>query len=183
MQKLLRDFDSAEARVRLAASKNLRDISQKTPEALYPYFDRFAELLSHENNVLKWNAILTVAYLAPADRGGKIEGIIHRYLAPISGPVMITAANTIKGAALIALAKPALAPTIANAIMKTEQANYATPECRNVALGHAISALQSMGGVLGDTRAALRFAARHADNPRPATARKAARWLASSASA
>jgi hypothetical protein len=175
MRELFRQLESTIPRLRLAASKKLRDFAKQSPAALYPDFDRFAALLTHENTILRWNAILSVAYLACADRDGKIEPLLDRYLAPISGPVMITAANTIKGAALIARAQPALAATIATAIMKVEKAKYATAECRNIAIGHAITALQS----IGPSSAALRFAARHTDNPRPATARKATRWLAS----
>ena len=46
--------------------------------------------------------------LAAVDTVGKFEGILTRYLAPIRGPVMITASNTCKGAAEVGLAKPAL---------------------------------------------------------------------------
>src|SRR5690349_11683002 len=126
--KLLRELESREKPARLTASKELRDLSAEAPELLYGCFGRFAELLEHENNVLRWNAILTIGHLARADRDGKIEGLLERYLAPIRGPVMITAANTIKGAAMIARSKPALADEIVCGIMAVEKARYATPE-------------------------------------------------------
>jgi len=94
---------------------------------------------------------------------------LDRYLTPIDGPVMITAANTIKGAAMIAQAKPHLAPQIAAAILRVEKARYATPECRNVAIGHGLEALRGMG-----VAEARELAKRHLRNPRVATARKAA---------
>src|SRR6516164_851994 len=106
--KLLRDLESAEKPVRLAASKKLRDLSAEAPGELYPHCDIFAALLGSENNVLRWNAILTIANLAPADRDDRIDEMLDEYLAPIRGPVIITAANTIKGAAIIARAKPHL---------------------------------------------------------------------------
>jgi hypothetical protein len=183
VQQMMRDLDHALGRIRLAASKALRDLSKRDPEVIYPEFDKLAALLDHENNVLKWNAILTLAYFAPADREGKLDHLLHRYLAPISGPTMITAANTIKGAAIIARAKPALAAEIADGILRVEKAKYATPECRNVAIGHALQALLTMRGILADTREVHSFAARQVNNPRPATAKKAARLLASLESA
>jgi len=163
----------------LAASKKLRDLSADDPGAVYPHFDMFAALLSSGNKVLRWNAILTIAHLASVDADGQIDGLLDEYLRPIRGPVMITAANTIKGAAIIARAKPHLAPKIAGALMRLERAKYATPECRDVAIGHVLDALPK----IVSRPAARTFAAKHVNNPRPATAKKAARLSASSASA
>jgi hypothetical protein len=66
--------------------------------------------------------------------------ILEEYLAPISGPQMIDAANTIQGATSIALAKPYLADRIAAAVLAVEHAQYQRAECRNIAIGHAIRA-------------------------------------------
>jgi hypothetical protein len=183
LSDLLRDLTSARARVRLAASKALRDLSRNTPEAVYPHLDRLAALISHENSILQWNAILSLAYLAPVDREGKLDPLLPRYLEAISGPVMITAANTIKGAALIAAAKPHLAGEIAAGIMRTENGRYATSECRNVAIGHALQALEAIRAEVDNPAALRSFAVRHLNNSRQATARKAARLLASLGSA
>jgi hypothetical protein len=169
VSQLLAGLESTEKRTKLAASKALRDLSRERPAAVYPHFERFARLLDDQNNVLKWNAILTLAHLAPVDADGRLEAILDRYLAPIDGPVMITSANTIKGAAMIAAARPNLAARIAAAIMRVEKARYATPECRNVAIGHALEALRSMRGA-----EARELAKRHLRNPRAATAKKAA---------
>jgi hypothetical protein len=177
--KLLRDLESAEKPVRLAASKKLRDLSAEAPGELYPHFDIFAALLGSENNVLRWNAILTIANLAPADRDDRIDEMLDEYLAPIRGPVIITAANTIKGAAIIARAKPHLAARIAGALMRVERAKYATPECRDVAIGHVLEVLPK---IVTRPVVVQSFATRHVDNPRPATARKAIRLSASLAS-
>ena len=56
-------------------------------------------------------------------------------LAPICGNEMIAAANTIQGAADIALAKPYLAHRLARAIVEVRHAHYQRPECRQVAAG------------------------------------------------
>ena len=53
--------------------------------------------------------------------------------------------------------------------MRVTEAIYATPECRNVAIGHAIEALHGMSGQENGHRV------------RPATRRKAERFVASTA--
>ena len=110
------------------------------PELLYPHFDFFAAMLGHDNHILKWNATLTLANLARVDRESRIEAILDRYLDLIVGSNMITAANAMRGAAIIGVAKPHLVKRIVSRIMRVERAKYATPECRNVAIGHALRA-------------------------------------------
>jgi hypothetical protein len=183
MHDLLARLNSKEGRVRLGASKTLREISRLEPGRVYPHFDVFAALLNHPNHILQWNAIQTLAHLARVDRDGKLEAILDTYLAAIDGPVLITAANTIQGAARIAQAKPHLAGRIAKAILHVEKARYATPECRNVAIGHAVEALAKLAPLLPDPRRVCTFAARHSGNQRPATARKAQRCAAALQSA
>jgi hypothetical protein len=164
-------------RVRLGASKALRTLSEQDPESVYPHFDFFVRLLDSRNHILKWNATLTLANLAAVEGDGRLDRIMDAYLAPISGPNMIDAANAIHGAAAIALAKPHLAPTIAGRILAVERASYATAECRNVAIGHAIRALDRFFEAAGEKRSVLRFVRRQAQNPRPATRAKAERFL------
>jgi hypothetical protein len=163
--------------IRQGASKALRAISEEQPEMLYPYFDFFVALLGNENHILQWNATLTLANLARVDRDEKIESILDGYLDLISGPNMITAANAIRGAAIIARAKTHLLERIVTRIMRVERAEYATPECRNVALGHALRALEELAGLLPDQRRVRLFAARQLGNPRPATSAKARNYL------
>ena len=168
---------AARAGTRLGASKALRVISAEEPELLYPHFDFLAALLAHENHILQWNATLTLANLARVDRDGKIEAILDRYLSLITGPNMISAANAIRGAAVIAQAKPHLLERIVTQIMRVERTDYATPECRNVAVGHALRALEELAALLPDQRRVRLFAARQLGNPRPATSAKARKFL------
>jgi hypothetical protein len=137
----------------------------------------FAGLLRSENSILRWNAILIIGHLAPADTEGKIDRMLSEYLAPICGPSLIDAGNTIRGAAAIAAAKPGLADEIAASILRVEHATYATPECRNVALGHAINAFVRLLPLVSDTRPIHECVARQKDNARPATRKKAERLL------
>ena len=175
--EVLAGVGAKRAGVRLGASKALRILSERMPELLYPHFDFFAALLAHDNHILKWNATLTLANLARVDNEGKIEAILKRYLAPITGSSMITAANAMRGAAIIGAAKPHLVKRIVTWIMRVEHAEYATPECRNVAIGHALRAIEALAKLLPDQRAVRLFASRQLGNPRAATSAKARKFL------
>jgi hypothetical protein len=165
------------ARVKYGSLKVLRILSEQEPNLLYPQIQRFFHLLGSENTILKWGAIIIVGNLAAVDSEGRIDLILDRYLEPISGPVMITAANVIGGAAKIAQAKPHLADRIARAFFSVETAAYQTMECRNVALGHAITALDQCFEHLNEPQAVVAFIRRQLHNQRPAARTKAAGFL------
>lgn len=174
---LLEGLDAAEAPVKFGCAKVLRLLSEKAPALLYPHVDFFIGLFHSENAFLQWDAIRIVANLAAVDEWGRIEQILDEYLEPIRGTVMVTAANTIQGAATIALAKPALADTIARAILKVQWAKYQTDECRNVAIGHAIESLDRFYDRIGIQREVLEFVQRETNNSRNATRKKAIAFL------
>lgn len=169
---------SVSPRIRFAASKLLRIVSEKSPQALYPHFDCFARLLHDKNNILRWNAMLTLGNLASADHENKLDVILEAYLAPISGKKLIDAANTMRGAAAIGRAKPYLADEIAQYILAVEQACYPARACRNVAIGHAIAALDELFQSLQNQQRVLWFVRRQTKNPRRATSNKARKFLA-----
>jgi hypothetical protein len=119
-----------------------------------------------------------LAGLARVDRAGRIDAIVDEYLAPAVGPSMIGAAEALAGGAAIAVAKPHLAATVARRILQVDSAQYATSECRNVVIGHALRACERLAPLLEDTSALRAFVERHRDNPRQATRRKAERLIA-----
>lgn len=175
--EVLTGVGAKRAAVRFGASKALRILSERVPELIYPHFDFFAALLSQDNHILQWNATLTLANLARVDREAKIEAILDRYLDLISGPNLISAANAMRGAAIIGVAQPRLVKRIVTRIMRVERTDYTTPECRNVAIGHALKALEELVDLLPDRRAVRLFAARQLGNRRPATSAKARKFL------
>jgi hypothetical protein len=179
LPEVLRGVGADKARIKLGCSKVLRCVSQKNPEILYPCFDFFAVQLGSRNHFLKWDAVRIIANLAAIDSDRKLDPLLDRYLRPIRGPVMITAANVIAGATFIVLARPDLADRIGNAVLKVERAEYQTAECRNVAIGHAIESLHRFFGLLGTREKAtvLRFVHRQLANRRNATRQKATAFL------
>ena len=175
--RLFERLESDKADVKYGAAKALRQISEERPEDLYPHFDDLLRLFEGENTILRWGATRILGNLAVADVEGRMEKVFDRYFAPISGHEMIGAANVIVAAAQIAVAKPNLAGRIAREILKVEQAAYHTPECRNVAIGHAIKSFDRIFRLIEDGKPVLEFVARQLDNPRQATRRKAERFV------
>jgi hypothetical protein len=158
-------------------AKALLLLGEKQPRKLYPFFDNIAALLRHPNHIIQWTAIRFVACLAAVDRKRKVDGLLAAYLKPIAGPVLITAANTIQGAARIAQARSEWQDKIIAAILRVTTARYQTSECRHIAVGHALNALATLGGDALRRTDVQRFARRQLRNPRPATRAKAARLL------
>ncbi|HNT29526.1 MAG TPA: hypothetical protein PKL83_01065 [bacterium] len=166
-----------QAAIKFGCSKLLISISARQPEVLYPYFNDIVALLEHNNSILRWSAIITLAHLTPADTGNKFEKIFARYYAPITGPVMITAANIVKSSAVIARAKPQLTPAIVNELLKVDKARYATAECKKIVQGKAIETFSAMFDLIDDKQAVIKFVTQQVRNTRAATAKKAASFL------
>ncbi len=177
LSEVFEGLNSKTARIKFGSEKVLRLISEKQPEILYPHFDFFVTLLDHENNFLKWGAIITIANLTAADAEGKFEKIFDKYFAPIPGPALIPAGNVIGSAAKIALAKPHLTDRIAKEILKVEKAKYQTTECRNIALGHAIKSFDQFFDRITDKEPAIKLIRKQLNNTRNATRKKAEKFL------
>lgn len=174
---ILEGLNSSNARVKFGCSKVLRLASEKKPEVLYPRMDFFVRQLDNENTFLRLDAARVLANLATVDRECKFEGIFEKYFAPIAGPAMIPAANVIGSAAIIARAKPSLTRKIVAEILKVEKAEYATRECRNIALGHAIRSFDTFFDQIDDKAPVVGVIKRQLRNTRPATRKKAAAFV------
>ncbi len=174
---VLEGMSARQASIKYGCSKVLRIISQKQPEVLYPRFDFFVQLLDSDNTFLKCDAIFILANLAAVDSANTFEAIFDRYFAPISGPALIIAANVIGGAAKIALAKPELTDKIVDALLKVEDAEYQTAECRNVALGQAIASFEQFFEQIRDKERVRQLVKKQLANTRKSTRQKAAQFL------
>ena len=178
VQPLIENVTHPQARVRFGAARVLERIAEDAPALLYPHFAFFVRLLGGENRILCWEATRILAHLVAVERDGQFEGAFRQFFAPLSGPTMITAANIIQSAPVIARARPEWAERMARQILRVETAHYKTPECRNVAIGHAIKALGQLFPLLQKPRSVIEFVRRHTGNSRAATRKKAELFLA-----
>ncbi len=177
LSEIMEGQRAQKADIKYGCAKVIRIVSEREPALLYPQIDTFIELLDGDNNILKWQGIRVIGNLATVDTRAKIDKILDEYLAPIAGPVLITAANVIGAAAQVALAKPKLSKKIVRRLLKVEEAEYQTPECRNVALGHAIVAFDQFFDQVERKQPIIGLVERQLDNPRPATRKKAEKFL------
>jgi hypothetical protein len=179
---LINGLSTAKGRIRFGCEKVLRAVSEVKPEWIYPYFDVYVRLLDSENSFLKWGAIIVIANLARADRKHQFEPIFQKYFAPIAGPELVTAANTVGHAWKIGLAKPTLIPQIVTAILKVEQTSFLhqgqiSPECTNIACGQAINTFDHLFKQLKDPTRVIAFVKRQLHNNRPAVRKRAQQFV------
>jgi hypothetical protein len=174
---VIEGLSSERASIRLGCGAVLDRASAVVPGLLAAHRDRFVALLSGESRILRWNATRIVGNLAAADPTGWFDELFDLYFAPIDGKELIAAANVIGSAAAIALAEPRWSGRVAGKLLAVERARYQTPECRNVALGHAILAFDKFYQYLADPGPVLALVKRQLKNTRPATAKKARRFL------
>ncbi len=175
--QLFENLNAPSAAVKYGSAKILRQISEERPAELYPRFDDFVHLFEGNNTILRWGATRILGNLAAVDSDERLGRMLDRFCAPVSGHELIGAANVIVAAGQIAQAKPQLADRVAAQIIKVERATYATPECRNVAIGHAIKSLDGFFPHVRNRKRVLDFVARQLENPRQATRRKAERFM------
>ena len=177
LPELISGLQASEARIKFGSNKVLILISEKNPAVLYPKLDFFISLLDNENNFLKWGAIEIIANLCKVDSAHHFENIFAKYISPIHGHHMITAANTIKAANKIAGIKHNLAEKIAEEILSVENADYETTECNNIVIGQAIATLNNLFPQLKSKKPVFEFVQRQLKNKRPATKKKAESFI------
>lgn len=178
---LFEGLDNKKGAIRFGCEKVIRLISEEKPEIIYPHFDKIALLLDSDNNILKWGAIVIISNLASVDTDKKIDKIFKKYFAPITGKQMITAANIVKNAWKIALAKPPLVEKITREILKAEKAEYdrkdePSPECNRIVCSHTIDSFSRFYEKIKNKKSVKDFIKRQIDNPRSAVAVKAEKF-------
>lgn len=131
LSEIFEGLSSDKIRIKYGCVNILRIISEKKPEIIYPKFDFFINLLDSDNTFLKWGAIYILANLAAVDSENQFERVFDKYFAPIPGPVLITAANVVGGAARIALAKPELTEIIPEELFNRVQLRVADNKHKN----------------------------------------------------
>jgi hypothetical protein len=174
---LILGIEEENVRIKYGCNNTLLIISEKTPELVYPHFHIFKDYLSSEKKIIKWTAILIIANLTRCDNKNKFDEIFNSYFSEITGPVMITAANIIKGAAVIATAKPYLTEKIIQELFKIREARYQTDECLNIVIGHTISSFDKFFKQIDNKREVLDFVKKFINNSRTPTKNKADKFI------
>jgi len=177
LKYLISGINETDPRIKYGCNNTLLILSKSKPEIIYPHFDVFKNYLKSENKFIKWSAILIIANLTMCDDKKMFDEIFNSYFSEIKGPVMITAANIIKGAAVIARAKPYLTEKITKELFKVKNAKYQTGECLNIVIGHTISSFDKFFGQIKDQDEVLYFVRISIYNRRKPTRNKAEKFI------
>jgi len=177
LKYLISGINEKEACIKYGCNNTLLLLSKKKPEIIYPYFDVFKDNLKSENKFIKWSAILIIANLTRCDNNKKFDEIFNLYFSEIEGPVMITAANIVKGSAVITRAKPYLTERITKELLKVKNAKYQTDECLNIVVGHTISSFDKFFRQIKDRDEVMDFVRINIHNRRNQTRNKAEKFI------
>jgi hypothetical protein len=173
----LEDLSSKSPKVKYDCARKLLITAENNPISLYSDFDYFATLINSENRIIKWTAIDIIGHISRVDKGNKIDKMIGKLFNLLDSGELITANHAISALSNIALARPQYQNKITDELLKVEYYNYDTDECRNIAIGKVILALELyFGNLLGNKRV-IEFIKRQTTNARSATSKKAEHLL------
>jgi hypothetical protein len=158
-------------------SKALMLLSESHPNLLYSRIQGIVDLLESENQILKWNAIAILGNMASEECKSVIDGILPRMYASLSCGELITANHAISALGKIGRVFPEKKGKIIARLLKVEGYAFDTDECRNIAVGKVILALEQLMDFSKANKKLAEFARRYVDNRRPATAKKAKQFL------
>jgi len=172
----------AKGTAKFACAKALLLLSESRPEAVYPYFDAIAKLLGSDNNIIKWDAALMTANLAPVDGENKFENVYNAYFALLDSDSMITAGNAVKYAWKIVMKYPAWESGITGRILQAAGRGFLykgepSPECGYIFAAGALDCFGRYFDISGSREQILDFARELVDCPRKSTAKKAELFL------
>jgi len=121
-----------------------------------------------------------IANLARVDIENRFDAIFDKYYGLLNAEYMVTVANVVGNSGKIAKAKPHLTQKITNELLKTENLatkSHLAQECKNIIVGHAISALEMYFDQIKNKEEVIAFVRRQLNNPRNATKVKAENFL------
>lgn len=176
LSEVMDGVSSDKARIKYGCAKVLRVLAERNPEVLYPKWNFFTNLLNNSNTFLKSDGVFTLGHLARVDSKNKIEEVFDKLYSLLDDESMITAANLVGVSAIIATAKPELQPKITDKLLSINQTHHGS-ECRNILKGHAITTFEAYFQDSSDKKRILDFIKAELKNTRPATRKKAERFL------
>jgi len=138
LAELLAGITSRKETYRYNCFKVLRLISEEHPEALYPEWDLFADLLESDNAYHKYITIYLITNLVRIDRENKFEKIFDKYYRILDGEGTVASAHLAANSGKIARAKPHLQTQITGRLLNIDKIHRGKQ--KDLIKGHAIEA-------------------------------------------
>ncbi|MCW3994665.1 MAG: hypothetical protein NWE98_00765 [Candidatus Bathyarchaeota archaeon] len=177
---LLEGTASSKATIRYGCGSVLMDLSARHPEKLYPYMDRFIELLGSKHRILTWNAMAIIANLTKVDADGKFDAIFDSYYSFLDNEYMVTVVNVVANSAKIVANKPYLSDKIAAQLLKVQNLKttpHLTEECKLVIAEHTIKTFDTLIKYTQNKEVLLEFAQKHSEAQRDSLRKEAQVFL------
>ena len=180
LSQLLEGTSSARATVRYGCGSVLMNLSEKQPDKLYPYMDKFVGLLDAKHRILTWNAMAIIANLTAVDVDRKFDEIFDKYYGFLSNEYMVTVANVVANSAKIAQAKPYLSDRIASELLKVQNLKtkpHLTEECKLVIAEQTIKTFSAYFDKIENQEPVIAFVQKQLNSQRVSLKKEAQRFL------
>jgi len=174
------DFDKlfdSNPKVKYAMVKEYKKIAQENPLELYPLLDKFVSLLDNENNVIKWTSINIIGLLAKVDSDNKIDPLLSKLYKQLNCGKMITVNHIIECLINISLAKPEYKDKTVKELLKIQNYEYDTDECKNIIYGKILEAFDKIVENINKNKDAKVFVEEQSHNARNSVKKKAEKLL------
>lgn len=170
-------LNSKDPKIKYGFAKELLKIASEKPEQLYEHFDYWAELMTSDNNILKWTAIDIIGYLSAVDKDNRIDCLMPDLFNFLHGGVLITCNHSIFALGLIAQNKPNFKEKIINELIAISQDKFETNECKNIATGKVIEAFKPFTSDIKNNKTVMAFIENATKSERNSTKKKAEQLL------
>lgn len=173
----LEKLNSKNPKIKYGFAKELLKTGSEKPEQLYEHFDYWAELMTSDNNILKWTAIDIIGYLSAVDKDNRIDGLMTDLIKFLHGGVLITCNHSIFALGLISKNKPYLKEIIIKELIATSQDKFETRECKNIATGKVLEAIKPFAPDIKNNKSVMTFIENATKSERNSTKKKAEQLL------
>jgi hypothetical protein len=177
---LLEGTSSPKAAIRYGCGSVLADLSEKHPDKLYPYIDKFIGLLDNKHRILTWNAMATIANLTAVDSDRQFDAIFDKYYSYLGDEYMVTVANVVANSAKIAANKPYLADKTVEKLIKVQNLQvtpHLTEECKLVITEQAIKTFNTVFNHIENKEQVLAFAKKYLNSSRASLRKEAQNFI------
>ena len=168
---LLEIIENEKTAVKYLAEKIVRQISEKNPILLYPYFDRIVKLLNSDNNFIVLGTLLTIPNLLLVDKEEKWKSVKEKYFSFLETESIAVFGNVVRGLSKIIDKYPEEEKNIVPQLLKIEEHIFLhkgqpSKECNNVAKGHILDFFLEKAAQSVYQKEMLNFAKENLNNPR-----------------
>lgn len=166
-------LNSKDPKIKYGFAKELLKIGTDKPELLYGHFDYWSQLMTSDNNVLKWTAIDIIGYLSAVDTENKTDSKINELVGLLHHGVLITCNHAIFALGLIVKNKPEYKGKIVRELIAVSKDNFDTEECKNIATGKVLDSIKPFIADIKDYNGVIEFIENATKNKRNSTRKKA----------